>query len=45
MKLKELDIINEDEDYVYVKAGAGENWHQFVMYCIDTILEELKIFH
>lgn len=27
--------IAEDEEYVYVKAGAGENWHKFVLYCID----------
>jgi len=26
--------LHEDSDYVYVKAGAGENWHQFVLYCI-----------
>ncbi len=25
----------EDDDFVYVKAGAGENWHQFVLYCIQ----------
>jgi UDP-N-acetylmuramate dehydrogenase len=30
--------IREDEDYVYVKAGAGVNWHQLVMYCIDNNL-------
>jgi UDP-N-acetylmuramate dehydrogenase len=28
--------INEDEEYVYVKAGAGENWHQFVLFCIQN---------
>ena len=33
-----LDIVKEDEHHVYVKAGAGENWHQFVMYCIDRHL-------
>jgi UDP-N-acetylmuramate dehydrogenase len=27
--------LHEDEEYVYVKAGAGENWHRFVLYCID----------
>ena len=27
--------LHEDPDYVYVKAGAGENWHQFVLYCIE----------
>lgn len=26
--------LHEDSEYVYVKAGAGENWHQFVLYCI-----------
>jgi len=27
--------VKEDADYVYIKAGAGENWHQLVQYCID----------
>lgn len=27
--------LHEDTDYVYVKAGAGENWHRFVLYCIE----------
>ena len=26
--------LHEDNEYVYVRAGAGENWHQFVQYCI-----------
>lgn len=29
------DLVNEDDDYVYVKAAAGENWHEFVEYCLD----------
>jgi UDP-N-acetylmuramate dehydrogenase len=28
--------INEDDEYVYVKVGAGENWHQFVLFCIGN---------
>jgi len=28
--------INEDDEYVCVKVGAGENWHQFVLYCIQN---------
>lgn len=32
--LQGIEIIKEEGDFVYVKAGAGENWHQFVLYCI-----------
>lgn len=30
-----IELLHEDEEYVYVRAGAGENWHQFVLYCIS----------
>ena len=30
-----IDLVLEDEEYVYVKTGAGENWHGFVLYCLD----------
>jgi UDP-N-acetylmuramate dehydrogenase len=30
-----IEIVGEDDRYVYVKAGAGETWHRFVEYCID----------
>ena len=30
-----IDEIKEDDTYVYVRAGAGENWHRFVQYCIQ----------
>jgi UDP-N-acetylmuramate dehydrogenase len=33
-----IDIVKEDEHHVYVKAGAGENWHQFVLFCIERDL-------
>lgn len=29
-----VDILHEDSEHVYVKAGAGEIWHEFVMFCI-----------
>ncbi len=30
-----ISELHEDSEYVYVKTGAGENWHQFVLYCIQ----------
>ncbi|RFS24828.1 UDP-N-acetylmuramate dehydrogenase [Chitinophaga silvatica] len=33
-----IEIIGEDDEHVYVKAGAGENWHKFVQYCLDAEL-------
>jgi UDP-N-acetylmuramate dehydrogenase len=29
--MKGIAVVKEDDDYVYVKAGAGESWHGFVM--------------
>ena len=34
-EIKGIEIIKEDEHYVYVKTGAGENWHQFVLFCLQ----------
>lgn len=34
-EIKGIAELHEDSDYVYIKAGAGENWHQFVLYCIS----------
>lgn len=34
-EIKGITEIHEDSEYVYVKTGAGENWHQFVLYCIS----------
>jgi UDP-N-acetylmuramate dehydrogenase len=34
-EIKGIDLIKEDKDHYYVRAGAGENWHQFVLHCID----------
>ncbi len=33
--IKGIELQHEDADHVYVKVGAGENWHQFVLHCID----------
>jgi UDP-N-acetylmuramate dehydrogenase len=33
-EIKGIELVDEDEHYVYVTVGAGENWHGFVQYCL-----------
>lgn len=33
--LKGISIVKESEDYVWIKANAGENWHEFILWCIE----------
>jgi UDP-N-acetylmuramate dehydrogenase len=35
MDIRGVEVLEEDQTDVWVKAGAGENWHQFVLYCIS----------
>jgi UDP-N-acetylmuramate dehydrogenase len=30
-----IEIVEENDSHVYVKVGAGVNWHEFVMYCVQ----------
>ena len=34
-EIKGIEIIDEDNDKVLIKVGAGENWHQLVMWSIS----------
>ncbi|WP_339887944.1 UDP-N-acetylmuramate dehydrogenase [uncultured Flavobacterium sp.] len=34
VNLKGIEIVKEYENHVWVKAQAGENWHEFVLWCI-----------
>lgn len=34
--LKGIREISRTNDEVIIEAGAGENWHQFVMYCVEN---------
>lgn len=34
-KIKGIIPIKEDDDYVWIQAGAGEVWHGFVLYAVD----------
>jgi UDP-N-acetylmuramate dehydrogenase len=33
-EIEGIELVGEDEEYFYVKAGGGVNWHQFVLHCI-----------
>ncbi|MFP5040947.1 UDP-N-acetylmuramate dehydrogenase [Parasediminibacterium sp. JCM 36343] len=35
-ELKGIELIKEDADYYYIKAAAGEVWHDLVMYCVEN---------
>jgi len=37
-EIKGIQTIYEDDEYALVKTGAGENWHQFVLHCINKDL-------
>jgi UDP-N-acetylmuramate dehydrogenase len=32
--IRGIDLVDEDNRYFYVQAGAGENWQSFVEYCL-----------
>lgn len=34
-EVRGITLTGEDAGYVYVRAGAGEIWHNFVQYCIS----------
>lgn len=34
--LQGIEVVKQDEQHVYVRAAAGENWHRFVLYCIEN---------
>src|SRR5690606_28768618 len=34
-EVRGIEEIHEDDEFVYVKAGAGENWHEFTQHCVN----------
>ncbi|WP_282136300.1 UDP-N-acetylmuramate dehydrogenase [Seonamhaeicola maritimus] len=36
INLKGIEIISEDDQCVTIKANAGENWHEFVLWCLKN---------
>ncbi|OBX22654.1 MULTISPECIES: UDP-N-acetylmuramate dehydrogenase [Bizionia] len=35
VNLKGITVVSENENSVIIKANAGENWHEFVLWCLD----------
>jgi UDP-N-acetylmuramate dehydrogenase len=42
INLKGIKSIFEDDAQVHIQAGAGENWHEFVMYCVENNLAGIE---
>jgi len=36
ISLKGIEFVKEDSEYIYIKAMAGEAWHDFVLYCVNN---------
>lgn len=34
-KIKGKKILSEDHEFITLQIGAGENWHELVMFCVD----------
>lgn len=34
--IKGIKVIQEDDDFVWIEANAGENWHEFVLHTLDN---------
>lgn len=34
--IKGIELLKEDAEHYYVKVGAGEVWHEFVLHCIKN---------
>ncbi|MFT3904570.1 MAG: UDP-N-acetylmuramate dehydrogenase [Niabella sp.] len=35
-ELRGIEKVKEDDEFVYIKAAAGEVWHEFVLYCLGN---------
>lgn len=35
-EMQGIEVVDQDAQFAYVRASAGENWHRFVVYCIEN---------
>jgi UDP-N-acetylmuramate dehydrogenase len=33
--IKGMEVVRQDEEFAYVKAGGGEVWHHLVLFCLE----------
>ena len=36
INLKGINKVFEDDAHIHIQAGAGESWHELVMYCVEN---------
>jgi UDP-N-acetylmuramate dehydrogenase len=36
MEIKGIEQVREDDHHLWLRVGAGENWHQFVQHCVEN---------
>ncbi|EMR03458.1 UDP-N-acetylmuramate dehydrogenase [Cesiribacter andamanensis] len=41
-RIRGIEVVKEDEESVWLRVGAGENWHDFVLYTIAQGLAGLE---
>jgi len=34
--IKGIELVRQDDHHLWLRAGAGENWHHFVLYCVEN---------
>lgn len=42
IKFQGKEVVNENDEFVWLKVAAGENWHQLVEYSLDNALYGLE---
>lgn len=35
MSIEGINVVREDDNHIYLTAGAGVNWHQLVQFCVQ----------
>ena len=43
IEIRGIEIEKENDNEIFISVGAGENWSNFVDWCVKEIMEELKI--